>query len=123
MDDGGTPRRKPWLGVVLVIAIAWALSQWWSSSVQADVGRQIAEHAQPGDLLMISSTTCAICVEARGWLQRHRVRFDECAIELDAACAARFAATLAPGTPVFVVRGAPQVGFSPQRLAEALKRD
>jgi glutaredoxin len=71
---------------------------------------------------MISSDTCAYCVQARAWFNAHDVPFSECSIERDAACAARFAALLAPGTPVILVRERPQVGFSPPRVAEALRR-
>jgi arsenate reductase-like glutaredoxin family protein len=71
---------------------------------------------------MISSYTCVYCAQARAWFAEHSVPFSECSIERDTACAARFAALLSPGTPVLLVRGRPQVGFSPQRVAEALRR-
>jgi glutaredoxin len=105
----------------VVIAVALLLSQWWAGHRQAEVGRQVAQWAAPGDLQMLSSTTCPICTQARQWFRQHGVAFDECFIETDAACRARFEATRSPGTPVIVVRGIPQVGFSPQRLADSLQ--
>jgi hypothetical protein len=50
------------------------------------------------------------------------VAFDECFIETDAACAARFEALRAPGTPVLLVRGQLQTGFDAQRVLGALSR-
>jgi len=122
MADRDRPRKAPWLGVLVVILAAGALAQWWAGHRQADVGRLVAQRAEPGDIQMLSSATCAICAEARRWFHRHGVRFQECIIEADAACAARFEASRAPGTPVIYVRGVPQLGFNPQRLADGLSR-
>jgi glutaredoxin len=119
-DDQATRDRKSWFGLALVVVVAWGLTQWWADRQQADVGRRVAQAAAPGDIEMLSSTTCAICVQARLWFRAHRVPFQECFIETDPACAARFEATRAPGTPVILVRGIPQLGFSPQRLAVSL---
>jgi hypothetical protein len=54
-------------------------------------------------------------------MTENRVPFTECSIERDAACAAEFAATASPGTPVMLVRGQPQVGFSAERLLGSLQ--
>jgi glutaredoxin len=105
--------------VLLVLAVAGA-SQWWAGRQQAELGRSLARLAGPGDLLMISSDTCGVCVAARRWLQAHGVRHAECSIERDADCRARFAALNAPGTPVFLVRGQVQLGFDPARLRARL---
>ena len=109
------------LGLLLVVLVATAAQQWWVASRQQQVGRQVATAAAPGDIQMISSTTCGICTQARLWFKQHEVRFDECFVERDPACAARFEALRAPGTPVMVVRGQPQLGFDPQRLLKALQ--
>ncbi len=93
------PGRKPW----------------------AAVGQQVAALARVGDIRMLSSDSCAICVVARGWLQENKVPFSECSIERDAACREAFEATHSPGTPVMVVRGLPQVGFDPQRVLHRLQ--
>jgi glutaredoxin len=117
-----TPRMRSGLGlIVLVLAVGGASEAWraWSSE---RVGSEVAALARPGDIEMISSDTCVYCAQARAWFAEHSVPFSECSIERDAACAARFAALLSPGTPVLLVRGQPQVGFSPQRVAEALRR-
>ncbi len=71
---------------------------------------------------MLSSDTCALCVAARNWMTEHRVSFTECSIERDADCQRLFADSLAPGTPVLLVRGQAQVGFSPQRVLQRLQR-
>jgi glutaredoxin len=70
---------------------------------------------------MFSSATCGVCVQARLWFTQHGVRFEECLIESDMACRARFEASRSPGTPLIVVRGRPQVGFSAQRVHDALQ--
>ena len=86
------------------------------------IGRELAASAKAGDILMLSSVDCTYCREAREWLQAHRVAFDECFIERDARCAAAYQALQAPGTPTLQVRGQTQVGFSAERVAQALRR-
>jgi len=109
-------------GLVLLVLGISAASQWWSHRQEAGLGEELATLAGPGDLRMLSSDTCSICVLARQWLTQHRVRYTECSIERDAACKAEFEALRAPGTPVFVVRGQPELGFKPERLRERLTR-
>jgi glutaredoxin len=104
---------------LLVLAIS-AASTWWAGRQQAGLGAQVAALAQPGDIHMLSSETCSVCVVARAWFAAHHVAYSECTIERDAACKAAFEATRAPGTPVLLVRGRPQVGFSPERLRDGL---
>lgn len=105
--------------VVLVLAVG-AASQWWASRSEARLGEQLAALARPGDIRMLSSTTCAFCAAARQWLQQHRVHFDECFIENDAACARQFEHARAAGTPLVLVRGQAQLGFDPRRVRDAL---
>jgi glutaredoxin len=114
-------RRSIFVLVVMVLAVS-ATTQWWASHSQARLGEQMSALAKPGDIQMLSSTTCAFCTVARQWMQQHEVPFKECFIETDAACAARFEAVRAPGTPVLLVRGQPQTGFNAQRVLDALGR-
>ncbi len=116
-----TSRRSIAVLVLLVLGVG-AANQWWVGRHQSGLGESMAALAQPGDIHMLSSQTCAICVETRWWLQRHHVRFTECTIETDSACAAQFEAVRAPGTPVLLVRGQPQLGFDAQRVIDALRR-
>ena len=94
--------------------------QWWHGSQDARLGAAIAERAAPGDIRMIASDTCVYCEHARAWMGQYGVRFSECSIERDAACAAAFRDSRAPGTPVVMVRGQRQVGFDPRRVLAAL---
>ena len=110
------------LGLVLLVLAVSAGNRWWVAR-HADVqGRQAAVLARPGDIRMISSENCVLCLEARTWLLRNEVAFSECLIERDAACRADFDASSAAGTPVMVVRGQPQLGFNAERLRQALAR-
>ncbi len=109
------------LGLVLLLLAIGAASSWYNGQQQRSLGQQVAALAQPGDIRMLSSETCAICALARSWLTEHRVPFSECLIERDAACRAEHQAMRAPGTPVLVVRGRPQLGFSPEQLQAALR--
>jgi glutaredoxin len=117
----GTNRRSIFGLILLVLAVS-AASQWWAGRSQAQLGEKLSALARPGDIQMLSSTTCAFCTVARQWMQRHDVAFSECFIEKDAACAARFEAVRAPGTPLLLVRGQAQTGFDAQRVLEALGR-
>lgn len=81
----------------------------------------MAARAAPGNIRMLASDHCAVCVVARRWFLAHSVPFSECSIERDAACRAEFQALQAAGTPVLRVRGVAQLGFSPQQLLRALQ--
>lgn len=107
--------------VVLVMAVS-AASSWWAGNAKARIGDEVAALAAPGDIRMLSSDTCGICAEARLWFGANQVAFSECSIERDAACRAEFEALRAPGTPVMLVRGTPQLGFNPKRLLGALQQ-
>ena len=113
-------RRSLLVLAALVLCIT-ALSSWWAGRSERAVGERVAAMAAPGDIRMLSSETCAICVVARRWFTEHQVAYSECLIERDAACRAAFDAIGARGTPVLVVRGQPQLGFSPERLQSALQ--
>jgi glutaredoxin len=113
--------RRSLLGLVLLVLALMALSSWWAGRSQQAVGERAAALAAAGDIRMLSSETCAICTVARRWFTEHRVAFSECMIERDSACRAEFDALGARGTPVLVVRGQPQLGFSPERLIAALQ--
>jgi glutaredoxin len=113
--------RTLWTVLVLVL-LAGAGSQWWALHHERQLGRDVAARVQAGDIRMISSETCAVCKVARHWFTEHRIAFDECLVERDATCRRDYEAYGTPGTPVIVVRGQPQVGFSPQRLQALLQR-
>jgi glutaredoxin len=85
------------------------------------VGAQVASSARPGDIQMVSSVNCVYCAQARAWFTEHGVPFTECVIERDEPCAAAYRALLSPGTPVLVVRGQMQRGFSARAVARALE--
>ena len=107
--------------LALVLLLVWGGTQalqWWSAR---QLGADASAQAKPGDIQMISSIGCVYCAKARAWFRQQNIPFAECFVEKDAACAAQYRALLAPGTPVIVVRGQPQVGFSAQRVTEALR--
>ncbi len=112
-------KRSLWVLLLLVLATAGA-SQWWGAQRAANVGSRLAALARPGDIQMLSSTTCAYCAAARAWLTEHQVAFSECFIETDRECAFRFAAVRGQGTPVLLVRGQVMLGFDAERVARAL---
>ena len=113
--------RRTLLGLAVWLLLVSSVSRWWVGHQERQLGEQVAALAQPGDIRMLSSETCAICVQARSWFTEHRVAFSECLIERHEACRQAYEAQQAPGTPVIVVRGRAQLGFSPQRLQAALE--
>lgn len=114
-------RRSLWALVLLVVA-ASAGSHWWARLQQQGVGVQMAALAGPADIQMLSSDSCALCAAARAWLSEQQVPYRECSIERDTACQQLFAASGSPGTPVLLVRGQAQIGFSPQRVLQRLQQ-
>jgi hypothetical protein len=115
--------RKSLLALGALLFAVSTLQTWWANRSDDRLGEAVAALAQPGDIRMISSESCAICQLARQWLLQHRVPFSECLIERDAACRADFVATGAPGTPVFQVRGEQMLGFRAAALRDLLERD
>ncbi len=115
--------RKSWIELGALLLVVWLGSQWWISHNQAALGGRMAALAQPGDVQMISSVTCPLCAVARTWLLNNEVAHQECFIERDAVCRQRFESLLAPGTPVFLVRGQMQLGFSPERILLRLQKE
>jgi glutaredoxin len=116
------PSRRSLWGLVVLIVLVMGAQQAWQEHKAGQVGNRVAAAAEPGDIRMLSSTTCAICVVARRWMEQHGVAYEECFIETDPGCRAEFDARMAVGTPVIVVRDQPQLGFSPERLLGAVER-
>ena len=112
--------RRALFGLVLLVLAASAASQWWAGRHESTLGQQVAALAAPGDIHMIASDSCGVCIVARQWFTRHGVPYTECSIERDAACRADFEQRRAAGTPLLLVRGQPQLGFSPERVKAAL---
>jgi len=113
-------RLRSGLSLLAVVLAVGGVSEGWRAWSNQRLGREVAALARPGDIEMIASDTCIFCAAARSWFGANGVPFSECSIERDANCAARFEALGSPGTPVLLVRGKPQVGFSAQRVAQAL---
>ncbi len=109
------------LGLVVLVLAVSAASQWWVGYQEGRLGREVAGLAGAGDIRMLASDSCGICVVARRWFQDHGVAYSECSIERDAICRQAFDAVQAPGTPVMLVRGVPQLGFNPERLLAGLR--
>ena len=112
--------NRSWIVLAVLVLVISAASQWWAGENDKKAAVQLASLAQPGDIQMLASETCSICASARAWMTSYKVPFTECLIERDAACRAAYEAQRSPGTPVMLVRGKPQLGFNPERLAQAL---
>lgn len=113
-------RRRSWLRPLLIALAVWVLLQSWQSYSTRQSGVSLAALAKPGDIVMLSSETCAYCKTASRFMTEHQIPFSECFIETDAACAESYRAQQAPGTPTLLVRGQRLVGFDPQRIAQVL---
>ncbi len=113
-------RRRSWLRPLLIALAAWVVLQSWQSYSNGKSGVSLAALAKPGDIVMLSSETCAYCKSASRFMTEHRIPFSECFIETDAACAENYRAQQAPGTPTLLVRGQRLVGFDPERIAKVL---
>jgi len=107
--------------LAVLVALSWGGAQWLGGRAAQSQGEVLRELARPGDILMLSSTTCVFCKRASTWLVEQRVPHRECFIERDAACLAEYQARGARGTPTFVVRGQVMLGFDPQRMGAILR--
>lgn len=113
-------RRRSWLRPLVIALAAWVVLQSWQTYRDRQAGAALASLAKPGDIVMLSSETCAYCKSANRFMTERGIPFTECFIETDAACADSYRAQQSPGTPTLLVRGERQVGFSPDRIAAAL---
>ena len=113
-------RRRSWIRPLLIALAAWVVLQSWQSYSDRKAGVALAALAKPGDIVMLSSETCAYCKSASRYMTEHQIPFRECFIETDAACAESYRAQQAPGTPTLLVRGQRLVGFDPERIAKVL---
>jgi hypothetical protein len=84
---------------VAVLGLSQLAARWQAGRLGAQAAR-----AQPGDIVMYTTTDCPYCAQAH------------------AACRAVFQALASPGVPTLVVRGERQVGFQPERVVQALQR-
>jgi glutaredoxin len=114
--------RPTWLSLLVVITLAVAGQQLLGHWQDRRLGEPLRQLAAEGDIRLISSATCVYCTRAREWLDAQQVRYSECFIESDAQCQADYQRQGALGTPTLLVRGQPQLGFDPQRVARALAR-
>ena len=112
-------RRALWILVGLIALASWG-SGWWVQRQARVAGNALVALVRTGDIELVSSLDCVYCAQARDWLTAQGVPFTECLIERDAVCAARYQALLQPGTPVVLVRGQAQLGFSPERVRQRL---
>lgn len=115
------PSRRSLIGLVAIVLVVGGASEWWRERQAQLVGRDLAQLARPGDITMISSTTCVFCTRARQFMTLQQVPFSECFIETDAVCAQRYQALGGRGTPTLQVRGQVQLGFSPPAVRDALR--
>jgi glutaredoxin len=108
--------------LVLLVAAGWLGVQLIERNGSERIGRELAAQAKPGDIVMLSSDTCEYCKQARAWFKQHHVAYAECSIERDPACRAVYDRLQSPGTPMLLVRGQRQVGFSAERVALAVRQ-
>lgn len=118
---GAVPkRRRSWARPLLIAAAAYVLLVAIQGRTDQQIGAALAALAKPGDIVMLSSETCAYCKSASRFMTQHQIPFSECFIETDAACAESYRAQQSPGTPTLLVRGQRLVGFDPERIAKVL---
>lgn len=118
-------KRIDWTSLLILLAIVAGTGfgmQIYRDRADDDLGRQVAAYARPGDIHMLSSVSCVYCDRARAWFDRHRVPYSECFVERDELCADRFRAAMTQGTPTLFVKGRRLVGFSAQRVLDALRQ-
>jgi glutaredoxin len=116
------PRSREWLALAAALALVYGGMHLWRKQSDERWADEIAANARGAEIVMYSTQSCIYCARARAWLDTHRIAFTECDIERSLACLVRYQALGAPGTPTFEVRGARLLGFSPQAVAEALRR-
>ena len=116
-------RRSEIIGLAIVMAVSMGLGQWLRSTqapATDEQGAQLRSLVKPGQLQMISSTSCRYCTIAREWLTAQQVPFDECFVETSSACRQRFQQTGGRATPTFVIGQKAVLGLDAARLLQIL---
>ena len=62
--------RRALIGLVVALLAATGGMEWWRARQEARVGAELAAQAQPGDIQLLSSTSCSPRLPAR-WLRHH----------------------------------------------------
>lgn len=114
-------RRSGVLPIGVIVLLVWAGMSLMRARADEATAADLREAARPGDIRMIASETCVFCDQARAWLTRNQIPFDECLIERDSACLAQYQAHGARGTPTMLVRGETQLGFDAERIVGVLR--
>ncbi len=115
------PSFRSWMVLAVMVLGTWGGSQainWWRGERATEVLQTLA---QPGDILMLTTTSCPYCAKARAWMSAHKVPWVECNVETDARCALLFQAQGSPGVPLMRVKGQWRLGFDPASVSEALQ--
>jgi glutaredoxin len=116
-------QRGEAFGLALVMALALLFGAWLrSGQAPADETQtaQLRAQLQPGQLQMISSTSCGYCTQARLWLTEQKIPFEECFVETDGDCRQRWQQTGARATPTFVLKGQAVLGLDVPRFLQLL---
>jgi len=117
-------KKIDWKSLSILLALVLGTSvgmQIYRDRINDGLGAQVAALARAGDIQMLSSVSCVYCDRARAWFEKHQVTFNECFIERDETCAARFRASMSHGTPTLFVKGRRLVGFNAQNVLDALR--
>jgi glutaredoxin len=114
-------RGRDWFGLGALVIAVMLVATWWQERQATAMGPAVAALARPGDIHMISSVSCVYCTRAREWMHKHQVPHSECFIERQESCLQQYRALMTPGTPLLMVRGQLQRGFSPPALQAALE--
>lgn len=123
MSQPTSPRRwyrHPLMSLLTVCAVAGLAATGVRAWVQQQRADDLRAVTHAGDIRMISQTTCIYCTQAREWLTRHEIPFEECYIDRDSECLAEYNRQGRNGTPMMMVRGQMQRGFDARRITAQL---
>ncbi len=120
MNQPDRPALRSWLGLIVLVALVWGASQGLSRWQDSRAASAIREHSQRVDITLYTTSTCPYCAQAMAWLKRHEVRWRECNVETDPACARTYAEQGSPGVPLVQAGERWHLGFHAPWLAEAL---
>ena len=74
-------------------------------------------------LVMYTTTHCPYCAEARAWLRKNKVAYNECNIETQEACHTQWQRLGAHAVPTLVFEDRMQMGWDPAWLRSVLKQE
>lgn len=134
-QSDGIPWRKPFGALLAALALYAGYqaahnktgSGWGWLSGGASLSEQqitdLAAASQPQDVLFYTADWCPYCRAAKGWMDQHGFKYQECDVNKQAGCAQKLRSLGSNGVPYLIVKGHHlKDGFDSDKFLKAMQQ-